>query len=319
MKLSIVLPVYNVSPYIERCLNSIINQITEDVELILVDDESPDNSILIAEQFLSKNLCSYQIIHQKNKGLGGARNTGLLNSRGDYVWFVDSDDVICEDCIDKVLYSINNQDLVIFDYESINAKGLVSQTYKKCHRLDDCSGAEVESYFVLSQAWRSIYSRKFLLNHEIFFREHFLHEDGEFNMRVMFYAKNISYIPNVIYRYYTQNGSSIMNNIKFQNQEDLIKYFDSAKDLVLRNSNATNDQKKVIFHHLRSAMAVLFINVTRLSDTDMPRFRDLIKKNRKRMLKIANYDCNIYENILYLVKVMFPYKFLYNIIFNKHF
>ncbi len=93
-KISIIIPVYNVEKYLRECLDSCVNQTLEDIEIICVDDASPDNSIKILEEYQQKDSRIRIFRHEENKNLGTARNTGLTNATGEYVWFVDSDDYI---------------------------------------------------------------------------------------------------------------------------------------------------------------------------------------------------------------------------------
>ena len=102
MKVSIIIPVYNVSPYIERCIKSVMNQTYQDIECILVNDASPDDSIDIAKLLIENydGPIQFQILsHGHNRGLSAARNTGIDASTGDYLYFLDSDDEITPDCI----------------------------------------------------------------------------------------------------------------------------------------------------------------------------------------------------------------------------
>ena len=125
-KISIVVPVYNVENYIEECINSIINQTYKNLEIILVDDGSTDSSGKICDKF-AKNDDRIKVIHKKNEGLGKTRNVRILESTGDYLFFVDSDDFIDLNTIEKLYNRSNNgtMDLVICDYYKYynNCKG----------------------------------------------------------------------------------------------------------------------------------------------------------------------------------------------------
>lgn len=105
MKLSIIIPIYNVESYLKRCLDSIVNQNSNNIEVIMINDGSTDNGPIIAEQY-SRQYENFYLINQENKGLSGARNTGISASKGDYLWFVDSDDYIANDAVDKILDAI---------------------------------------------------------------------------------------------------------------------------------------------------------------------------------------------------------------------
>ena len=116
-KVSVIVPVYNVGKYLEECLNSIINQTYKDIEMVIVNDGSTDNSLDIIEKFKNKDN-RIKLINQINKGVSVARNIGLLNSTGNYIFFVDPDDYIEIDCINKLVEKINidRSEMVIFNY-----------------------------------------------------------------------------------------------------------------------------------------------------------------------------------------------------------
>ena len=106
MKVSIIIPIYNVSQYIKRCIDSVISQTYQNIECILVDDYSPDNSIHLAEEIINsyKGAIDFRIIHHtQNEGLSSARNSGTNVATGDYLYYLDSDDEITPGCIEKLL------------------------------------------------------------------------------------------------------------------------------------------------------------------------------------------------------------------------
>lgn len=108
MRLSIIIPIYNVEKYIERCINSIFEQnlASEDYEVLLIDDETPDQSGEIAKK-ITESRDNYHYIFQKNKGLGGARNTGILHAKGNYILFLDSDDWLDRNSISELLNEVH--------------------------------------------------------------------------------------------------------------------------------------------------------------------------------------------------------------------
>ena len=93
MKLSIIVPIYNVAPYLRKCMDSLLAQDILDYEIILVDDGSPDECPRICDAYAEKH-SNIHVIHQENAGLSAARNTGVAKAQGDYIWFVDSDDYV---------------------------------------------------------------------------------------------------------------------------------------------------------------------------------------------------------------------------------
>ncbi|MGI6499315.1 MAG: glycosyltransferase family 2 protein [Anaerostipes sp.] len=117
-KVSIIIPVYGVEAYLAECLESLINQTYENLEIIVVDDESPDQCPKICDEFAERDK-RIIVIHQKNKGAAGARNTGLKAATGNYICFVDSDDKVKEDYVKVLVDTLkeNNADIVVCSFE----------------------------------------------------------------------------------------------------------------------------------------------------------------------------------------------------------
>lgn len=176
MKVSIVIPIYNVSVYIENCLESVRRQIYQDLEVILVDDCGTDNSMEIVQEYLEyHNFVEVKIIHHThNRGLSAARNTGLEAATGDYVYFLDSDDALMEDCIFILVAPVEAQsyDFVIGNYE-------VKGSNKEYPALTLPSGALRSNKEILHSyaegrwymmAWNKLCNRKFLLDNKLFLK-----------------------------------------------------------------------------------------------------------------------------------------------------
>ena len=135
---SVVIPIYNVEKYLVQCLESVVNQTFKDIEIILVDDCSPDNCIKICKDFAAKDNRIKIIQHKKNLGLGGARNTGIDHSSGEYIFFLDSDDWLELDLFEKLAESArknNYPDLFLIDFKTVNQKtGEIIRNRIKYHK-----------------------------------------------------------------------------------------------------------------------------------------------------------------------------------------
>src|SRR5690606_18768318 len=128
MKLSIIIPVYNVEKYIERCIRSCYDQQLEhsEYEIIVIDDESPDNSVKIVQRLMD-SFSNLKMISQKNKGLGGARNTGIHNAKGRYLLFLDSDDYLLCKVLDVLMKiaMVNAVDVLVFAANGVREDGSI--------------------------------------------------------------------------------------------------------------------------------------------------------------------------------------------------
>lgn len=216
VKLSIIVPIYNVEQYIERCLNSIVNNagFKENCELIIVNDGSKDYSENIARKIV-KHIPNVFIISQNNQGLSVARNSGMKKAKGEYIWFIDSDDWIERNSISTLAQYLDGKtDIIQFGYafaydnkdKKIIARNVAFLTGKD---------ALVNSDWPMGAQF-SIYRRKFIEENGLTFYKGIFHEDNEFTPRAIYLAKRVRVLNNFIYNYYQGNPNSILSvpNIK---------------------------------------------------------------------------------------------------------
>ena len=146
---SVIVPVYNVEKYLDRCITSIVNQTYHNLEIILVNDGSPDTSPQICEEWAQRD-SRIHVIHQKNAGPGIARNTGLDNAHGAYVCFVDSDDYIAEDTVEKAYTLITKEqaDVVVYGFYSVDSNGNVESSFVPRIKKGIFAGEEVQREFL---------------------------------------------------------------------------------------------------------------------------------------------------------------------------
>ena len=223
-KVSIIVPIYNVAAYIERCLDSISRQIFKDIEVLFIDDCGKDESIQILNNYLSNNLFfDYKVIrHEKNGGLSAARNTGLKNATGEYVYFLDSDDEITPDCISSLIspLSISDYDMVVGGYREYFEKTKKTENHTLiCGEITDVmkSYANAEWYVM---AWNKLCKREFLLINNLFFKEGLLHEDVLWTFLVANKVKSIYLVDTITYVYYIRSGS-IMTSMSIEKDVDI--------------------------------------------------------------------------------------------------
>lgn len=216
--ISVIIPVYNVEKYLRRCLDSVIAQTYQKIEIICVDDGSIDDSGKICDQYAVRD-ARIKVIHQENQGLSAARNRGLDAAEGEYIAFVDSDDYILEGMYKKMLdklldYSV---DLCVcqWQYEFSDGRQVVKRKnidptiYGRKTSLEFARFLYMGNYEngVVVAAWNKLYRRALL--DKIRF-EGRIHEDDAFNGRIM--AKNISvYVMEEQFYVYAQNGDSLTN------------------------------------------------------------------------------------------------------------
>lgn len=214
MLLSVIVPVYNVEQYLERCLNSLLDQGDfTDYEIILVDDGSTDNSLKICKEYTRRS--SIVKVYQKsNGGAASARNYGIMKAKGQYIMFVDSDDHIKADSLSCIAKQARDNHLDILSFNFI-------YSYDGIIKENDCfipsffetvSGQEYMTRYLkhnkmLMTVWKHMYSREMILDNQILFVEGIMYEDEEWMPRVFYYSKRVKQIDNIIYCYCIRQDS----------------------------------------------------------------------------------------------------------------
>lgn len=203
MKLSIIVPVYNVEKYIVKCISSLLNQDSDNYEIIIVNDGTKDNSMeLIRQNFDDSKL---HIINQVNKGLSCARNTGLKYASGEYIWFFDSDDWVSENVLSGIIDHLHGCDILYFiaSYEE-SENGL---TKVLSNRQTSRMGRELSLSSYLHGVPFYIYKHEFLDKNKLLFEEKIFHEDTLFTPCTLYMAGPIIPYENPVYHRLLHNGS----------------------------------------------------------------------------------------------------------------
>lgn len=293
MKLSIIIPIYKVEKYVEKCIRSCINQnkyiIGNHYEIICVNDGTPDNSANIAKK-IALEYPGIKIIEQENKGLSAARNVGLKYAQGEYVWFVDSDDWIEPDALTHIIPSlINDIDLLQIEYRyTYNNPTLNKDANKNPIKgiIDGKSqtlngGLHTPAQFVLCK-------RAFLLSNNLKFREGIYHEDGEFRPRSLLLATKVASISNVCYNYFQRNDGNIMSNFTEKNMKDLMLVMNELDTLA---SKQEINVKKALYDKLGLFMNTFLSGCLNSEKIQKESIIKILKENKilfKRLLHCKN-------------------------------
>lgn len=254
--LSIIIPVYKVEKYIDGTLSSIYNQHTDETmfEVIVVNDGTPDNSMAIVDKFKHSHT-NLTVISQSNQGLSVARNEGLRVAQGKYIWFVDSDDNIEDNILNKLLVIVKNEnsDILGFGLTRINEAGSFICTEspflkKKYYSLYGkmCSGKYLYHKINIGVVQRYIYSHSFLKKNSLSFYPGIWYEDEQFSVRAFFFAKNVKIINLNIYRYLVRSNGNIMSSVSMKSVYDSETIIKSWHDF--SKENALNYKDKAIFY-----------------------------------------------------------------------
>lgn len=252
---SIIIPVYNVECYIEKCLESVINQTYQNIEIILINDGSTDNSGLICDDY-ANNYLNVRVIHVKNGGQGAARNIGFKVAKGVYTYLLDSDDFVSLDLVKKC-YDIAEKeelDVVTFNTSLVIEEGaLVQHTYNRTIIPGKVySNRDLFNYMIINEEfcvppWFYFYRAHFLKENNISFIEGFIYEDNLFTIKSL-HAKGRAYFLNeklVFHRF--NNQSTTGKKITNYKIKSLIKSQKSISDFFLLNKKNTDLRYLKIF------------------------------------------------------------------------
>ena len=221
MKLSIIVPIYNVAPYLRKCVDSLLAQDITDYEIILVDDGSTDDSGAIADELIHAFRLSplasrlqLRVIHQSNAGLSAARNTGIAAATGDYILFVDSDDYLQPNVLGALMEQVerDNLDVLRFRYQNVRESGEAFAPYKDMTNYNDYSSTPTDGLTFLNERMGTqCYVVQFLVRREIVLQERFTlgiyFEDTDWTPRMLLRTQRVASTDLVVYNYLWREGS----------------------------------------------------------------------------------------------------------------
>ena len=216
MKVSIIIPVYNVEPYIADCLQSVISQSYQgEIECLVVDDGSSDHSMAVAEKIVADYDGSIEfktIRHLENRGLSAARNTGIAAATGDYLYFLDSDDEIAADCVKMLAAPLQDEyyDIVVGDLDIKGNKPSFDGLMLQLNDMTVLRGKEIIDTY--RDQWNMIavnklYRVDFLKNNHLWFENHLIHEDELWGFQVACHASSLCAVKKKTYIYKMRQGS----------------------------------------------------------------------------------------------------------------
>lgn len=256
--LSIIIPVYKVEGYIEKCLQSIYNQNNNTIkfEVICVNDGSPDQSVLVIENFIqNNNIQNLLLLSQENRGASSARNLGIDNANGKYIWFIDSDDYIRDDSfsiIEEHWNSDHSDYLLKFNYNIVN-NGTITQS--KIFNSNENFILYNDYDFIFSHrpsyCWNVIYKKSIIDQYQLRFLNGIKNiEDVEFNTRYFYYFNKVKQINAHLYNY-VDNDQSTSRTV---NDLHLLKL---AKDSFIVHNSLKKFVDKVDIHNKKIVLQVL--------------------------------------------------------------
>ena len=311
-KVSVIVPVYKVEKYLNKCLESLVNQTLQDIEIIVVNDGSPDNSQSIIDNFKQNYPEKIISIIKENGGQGSARNVGLEKSSGQYIGYVDSDDYIELDMYEK-LYNkaiTNDFDVVICDNFVVNEKN--EKKYPECNYKNEHSTLE-NAFLGKIAVWNKIYKRKILIENKIKFKEKVWYEDFAFTFKVMTCTNKIAYVNKPLYNYLLRKGSTMNNNNIAKNTE----IFDAFDDAInyLKEKNVYQKYYDLLefnaIDHIYISTCVRVINAQAS--------KKLKKEVMSKSINYMNNNFETYRNNKYIVSLSKNRKIIYDLLEKKRY
>ena len=261
MKVSIIVPVYNVAPYIIRCLDSINRQTFSNLECIIVDDCGTDNSIQLAKNYI-KNVpfkYSYRIIHHKyNQGISEARNTGINMATGDYIFFIDSDDAITPNCIETLANLANKYPFadIIQGNTVTGSEDLMPHCYK--YTVPEyCDDKEALEELLLSTTlttpWNKLIRTTFIRKYSLYFPKGIVMEDTYWSYFLTKKTKSAAFTNEQTYYYYKNGNSIIHGKSKIMNKKRVIGLITGVTAFyedMRREGRSTRQQRMYLFSNM---------------------------------------------------------------------
>ena len=220
-KISVVIPVYNGAKYLPDCFESLKKQTMKDWVAICIDDGSTDKTPAILDAYAKKDK-RFVVIHKKNAGVSAARNDGIKKANGEYIHFMDADDILDNNYYEEMLKGAKDADITCSGFVS-NSKHSSNLIYKKQHVLKTIFGKLFWSQALIkSFVWRYLYKTDFIKKNKLKFDTSLIsQEDAIFVLQSFVFANKLSIIPNVNYHYIFHNTSAL--NIKDKKHHDKLK------------------------------------------------------------------------------------------------
>ena len=303
MRLSIVIPVYNVEPFIRGTLDSIYKQGVDEslFEVIVVNDGTLDNSMAIVEMFADAHT-NLAIINQKNQGLSAARNSGIKVAKGDYIWVVDSDDSITEDSISQALGEITRHpDVEMFCFDLNEQRGDKFTPTTLFSKPSYCKyyGEVHDGYFFCRKlptgiAQRFLFSKSFLQKYELEFTPGIYHEDQDFLIRCYTKAQCVLPLKRIWYNYNIRESGSITSTFKMKRFHDTFWIIKNFRKL----SEFSSSYKEITI--LEEGAFSLSYGLLTSSYRSRPEYRAFLDDNKKELKSLlwSSYFKSIRKNSL---------------------
>lgn len=269
-KVSVVVPIYNVEEYLERCIESLVKQTLEDIEIILVNDGSRDKSGTIAQEFQKKYPDKIKYVEKENGGLSDARNYGMKYATGEYIAFLDSDDYIEKNAY-KVMYKKAKEE--DSDYVECDFIWEYPEKSKKDEQIKYANKNEMLA-FVRVVAWNKLIRREVITNNNIEFPKGLRYEDVEFTYKLIPHINKFSYV-NEFFIHYTQRKNSIAN-VQNEKTAEIFEVLDNVITYYKQNNFYDEYKEELEYNYARYLLCSSLKRICKIPDNQ--KRKELINK-----------------------------------------
>lgn len=322
MKFSIIIPCYNASKYIEKCIKSIIDQNFKDWEMIAVNDGSADCTLDILKSYEEKD-SRIRIVDQKNKGVSAARNKAIEIAEGEYLLFVDSDDWYKDNhSLNHIAESLicNNNDIVVFRYQRIignNVNSKEDSLFYFNKMKEKIYTGEEYLFAVLSSneqymwvSWMYAFRREFWINNQFQFDEELrIAEDADLIYKIILKAQKISVLDSIIYQYRIRQNS-VCRSISYELMKEQLKTF--MKNITIVSRMDINEELKRRFYNNFVCIYFMILSMANyLNKNDRRKIVRILKKNQYLMNFATSRKNKIIKIVTHIVGIRFTSWILY--------
>ena len=318
-KVSIIVPVYNIEQYLEQCIDSIINQTYKNIEVLLIDDGSTDNSGKICERY-EKEYGHIKVIHQINGGLCAARNIGLDNATGKYICFIDSDDYIEKEYVEKLYHEVKLYDLDIAYcnfrlFEDNKELGKKEKQYLLTR--EEITGLQYQILRFKNndwdcQVWVGMYKKEFLLKNNLSFykEDRLLYEDILFTNKSLLKAERVKFISYYGYNYRNRWQDSLCR--QKLNEWTMKSYYNIMNEFIdLYNNSASKEEKSIIGQTLYKVLTSLLESIYYCDEINKSQYYKMVSNTKIK--KILRENINSKKDLMKCIIFNINLKLYYEI------
>lgn len=300
--LSIIIPVYNVQDYLADCLNSVINQDFPLMEIICIDDCSSDNSLNILKKYAQNDGRIKVIKLNENSGLANTRNVGVDYALGKYICYLDSDDMLANECLKLLIpYLDDNLEMITYNIAKIKfdipQKDINDDKYRLKYDYSQFGVKPGRKFFAkmmsnkefYSNVYFALYNRSWLINKQIKFKKGIIYEDGSYTLACYLQCEKMQHVNVEVYvRRYRANSIMTSNKFTFAHMRGLLYRYEEAIRLYYQLDTLNQNERKYLLHFITNTMEIIRKHIMRLSPTETLQFQTLEGMSKLLSIEINN-------------------------------